>query len=908
MELRDLKGDWPALDALLDEALALPASERSAWLASLSGERATLRETLARLLETATGVETDEVLDVLPRFGAPADEADDPLAEPAPGDAVGPYRLLSELGRGGMGAVWLAERADAQPRRRIALKLPHIGWAPGLAARLARERDILASLAHPNIARLYDAGVDQIGRPYLALEFVDGVPIDRYCESHALPLRARLDLVLQVAAAVGHAHTRLVVHRDLKPSNILVTADGEVRLLDFGIAKLVQHEDGGEATELTRIAGRALTPDYASPEQIRGEPIGTASDVYSLGVVSYELLAGARPYRLKGGTGANGLADAIAHAEAPLASRFATDPTLKRQLAGDLDAILNKALKKDPAERYATVAAFAEDIERHLRHAPVSARPDRIGYRARKFAVRHALQVAAGALVLAALLVGSGVALWQARQARFEAARAEQVKDFALSIFADADTDSGAGAATTAADLLKAAKTRVESEFPDRPEVAVELMTAVGYALLGQARPTEAGELMQRTVRRGRAELGDRHPLTLAAIAVQGEALVALSQPQEAIDLLTPALAETRRQGLAHVLVNGLATLAAAQVDVDDVDAAVKSAQASVDALPPGSGAVDKLDAVIAWSSLAHALHAGRRTGQIDAARHAVAAAKSLYGDRVAEPLLAARLYLAKGRITEGQDPSALDELSAVLADEVRLLGPGHPRVEVAANFVGQARLEAGDAAGAVEAFRTQLAATELVKRRNPMDLGMGHFAVAAALAAAHRYDEALPHYVTSARLVREAGGDDAPLALRALSSRALALARLGRIDEAEREFAALNGAKWAGLEIAGQASRLAVLRSLQGRHDEAIELARSATQGVSAHPSKYVRASVARTLGSVLLAAGRVDEAIAPLQAAVSLYAESQIVISPDRADAIAALARAQAATAMPDSPKPKS
>src|SRR5450432_397664 len=311
MELRDLHSDWPALSALLDEAMALPASERSAWLAALAGERSALRETLARLLEAATGVETDELLDVLPRFGAPADEGGDPLAAPAPDDAVGPYRLLSELGRGGMGAVWLAERADAQPRRKIALKLPHIGWAPGLAARLARERDILASLEHPNIARLYDAGVDQFGRPYLALEYVDGVPIDRYCQSRALPLRARLQLVRQVAAAVGHAHARLVVHRDLKPSNILVTASGEVRLLDFGIAKLLQDDDTSDATDLTRQSGRALTPDYASPEQIRGETIGTPSDVYSLGVVAYELLAQVRPYRLKA-TAGGGLAEAIA--------------------------------------------------------------------------------------------------------------------------------------------------------------------------------------------------------------------------------------------------------------------------------------------------------------------------------------------------------------------------------------------------------------------------------------------------------------------------------------------------------------------------------------------------------------------------------------------------------------------
>ena len=218
----------------------------------------------------------------------PADESD-----LQPGALVGPYRLLRELGIGGMGAVWLAERADGTLKRQVALKLPRAAWSRGLAERMARERDILASLEHPHIARLYDAGTDAQGRPFLALEYVEGQPIDVYCHERALNIPARLQLLLQVAHAVAFAHSRLVIHRDLKPSNILVTADGQVRLLDFGIAKLMEG-DRTQETQLTQLAGRALTLDYASPEQIRGEPIGTASDVYSLGVVAYELLAGAK--------------------------------------------------------------------------------------------------------------------------------------------------------------------------------------------------------------------------------------------------------------------------------------------------------------------------------------------------------------------------------------------------------------------------------------------------------------------------------------------------------------------------------------------------------------------------------------------------------------------------------------
>ena len=915
MKLRDLHGDWPALSALLDQALALPASERSTWLASLAGERPALREALAGLLEAAPGVATDELLDVLPRFGAPADEGGDSLAAPRPGDAVGPYRLLSELGRGGMGAVWLAERADGQPRRKIALKLPHIGWAPGLAARLARERDILASLAHPNIARLYDAGVDQLGRPYLALEYVDGVPIDRFCESHALPLRARLDLVLQIAAAVGHAHTRLVVHRDLKPSNILVTASGEVHLLDFGIAKLLQDEDGGEATELTRIAGRALTPDYASPEQIRGEPIGTPSDVYSLGVVIYELVAGARPYSLKA-AGTSGLAEAIAAAEALPASRAATDPPLKRQLAGDLDAILNKALKKDPAQRYAAVAALADDLERHLRGEPVKARPDSRWYRTERWVQRHKLETAVGvaivvavpagaaaqAAVLAAIAAGAGVALWQARLARQqakvakeEAAHAEQVKDFALSILQGANTDSGAGAATTAVDVLKAAQARIESELAGRPETAVELMTAIGDGLFGLGRLDDAADVLRKAVERANRELGSRHARTLGATVVYGSVLVTLDRPKEANALLTPAVAEARRQNATHALVDGLRWLSSAQIGEGDVDAGVASAQAAVAALSPAVGEVKKLDAVNAWASLSSALNVAQREGQADAARRSLAFAREIYGDRTTEAVLSVRMLLAKGLATEGQDAAALDELTSVLADTTRFLGANHPQIESIANFLGQVRLDAGDVSGAVEAFRMQLAVAERTTGGSGAHRGLAHSALARALVAARQGEAALPHFATSAQLLGEASGADAPFALRSLSARALVLARLDRLDEAERTFGALADAPWAGVEKAAHAGRAAVLRSLQGRHDEAIELARSSAEGLSSHPSKIVRANADSTLGTVLLAAGRASDAIPPLEQAVRLYAEKQLAMSPDRADAIAALGRAE-------------
>jgi serine/threonine-protein kinase len=430
--LQPIAARWPEIEALLDEALALPAPQRPGWIDGLSQRAPDLRDTLAELLRGHAQAETDDFLATLPPLGpaaapaeaaaAPAEAAAAPAEEEYPGQRVGPWRLLSPLGRGGMGSVWLAERADGAFKRQVALKLPRRGWDDTLAQRMARERDILAALEHPHIARLYEASTDEQGRPYLAMEFVQGQPIDAWCEDKALTVCERLPLLLQVAQAVSHAHARLVVHRDLKPANILVTEQGQVRLLDFGIAKLLQ-DDETQETALTQLSGRAMTLDYASPEQIRGDPLTTASDLYSLGVVAFELLAGVRPYRLKRGTAAE-LEEAIAEAEPPLASAVSADNGRRKALQGDLDAILHKTLKKDPAARYASVTAFAEDIERHLRGLPVKAQPDSRRYRSLKFLRRHRLGVAAGAAVLASLVAGNAVALWQAQQASVQAERA----------------------------------------------------------------------------------------------------------------------------------------------------------------------------------------------------------------------------------------------------------------------------------------------------------------------------------------------------------------------------------------------------------------------------------------------------------------------------------------------------
>jgi serine/threonine protein kinase len=488
-----------ALSRLIDTALELPPEQRAAWIEQLPAANDTLKPALRKMLSPGPATADSHTLSDVSRrvrialqgvvTGGEALEFKD-------GALVGPYELIRELGRGGMGTVWLARRTEGLTRRTVALKLPHPGMLHAeFAARMERERDILESLAHSNIARLYDAGMTPAGQPYLALEYIEGTPINVYCDHKRLGIRERVRLFAQVLQAIQHAHSHLVIHRDLKPANILVTESGNAVVLDFGIAKLIT-EGATAETALTQFGGRALTPDYASPEQIAGASLTTASDVYSLGVILYELLSGERPYKLtRGSVGA--LEEAILAANVRRPSLATTDKAKARILRGDLDTIVLTALRAKLSDRYRSVDALAVDIDHFLAGRAIAARPESWWEASRRFVSRHKLAVGSATLIVLALGTGIVTTTWQAKKARESEQRAiaaagtsDAVKQFLIRIF-QANTlyqDNAAQAREkTALQLLEDGADRIGIEFKDRPELHRELL-AIILQMLSESR------------------------------------------------------------------------------------------------------------------------------------------------------------------------------------------------------------------------------------------------------------------------------------------------------------------------------------------------------------------------------------------------------------------------------------
>lgn len=579
-----------ALSALLDEMLDLPAAQRLAWIDGRTDLTEPQRAQLRAMAASADDNGAD--LPELPGYGEVELRAlgteDRNTSDQTPGTTVGPYRLLSELGRGGMGSVWLAERVDGQLKRQVALKLPHnLITQPQLRERLLRERDILAQLNHPHIARLYDAGVTEQGQPFLALEYVQGRMLTDYCQAAALGLKDRLGLFLQVLDAVQYAHGQLVVHRDLKPANMLVTPEGQVRLLDFGIAKLLVDGEAKE-TELTQLGGRAMTPQYAAPEQILGKAVGIAADVYSLGVVLYELLAGELPYKpTRNSRGA--LEDAIVETIPVAPSRVTTTAPANvplRWLRGDLDTIVLKALKKSPHERYATASAFADDLQRYLRGEPVLARPDSAVYRARRFVGRHRWGVAAAATVLLSLAGGLGVAVWQASVARQEARTAVAVKDYLRDIFlanSAQQPNPELARQTTARELLDIGAAKMDAELKDAPRAKLEVLQMIAELYAAVGLHERSVEMMERHLALARVEHGTSSADTVESMLTLVGALWTANQDSPRIgELLLEAehALDQRRENQGHLRSVQL-TLAAeyfAERDITRALAAVRRA------------------------------------------------------------------------------------------------------------------------------------------------------------------------------------------------------------------------------------------------------------------------------------------------------------------------------------------
>ncbi len=482
---------WQRVGIVFDRVIEAPLDARTGILDELCADDPELRRDVERLLAADRKAHAfDRGVDSA-RGAVAADwaSAGDVPSWQA-GERIGPWRVLREIGRGGMGVVLLADRADGQFEQRAAIKLIKRGMdSDAVQSRFLRERQILARLAHPHIARLLDGGIDQDGRPYFAMEYVDGEPLLRYCAQCELNVERRIALFIDICAAVQFAHGQLVIHRDIKPSNLVVTADGEAKLLDFGIAKLLDDSHGG-MTQTVDALHRPLTPAYAAPEQIRGEPVSTSTDIYSLGVVLFELLTGKRPFDLRDTSGVDEARRVIdATTTTPLPSRSVDDtaPATSRMLRGDLDTIIVTAMQREPQRRYATVDAFAKDLQRYLAGQPISARRDSVRYRLNKFVARHRLGVAAVFAGLIVLVVALGFALWQAREKTRQALVSQQVTQFLVGIFRGADPSVSRGAKISAQDLLDQGTERLQSDTRVAPEVRARLLQTVAttYTDLG---------------------------------------------------------------------------------------------------------------------------------------------------------------------------------------------------------------------------------------------------------------------------------------------------------------------------------------------------------------------------------------------------------------------------------------
>jgi eukaryotic-like serine/threonine-protein kinase len=531
------------VDALFDAALDLPASAQSAFLERACGGDSEMLDNVLRLLQAYndSGAFLEEPA---AEFCAPL-LADSPLGAEHDPERIGAFRVVREIGHGGMGDVFLAERADGQFEQRVAVKLIRHG-AAALVPRFLEERRILALLEHPGIARLIDGGITEDGLPYFAMEFIEGRPIDRYCVEHGLSVERRLELFADVCDAVSYAHQHLVIHRDLKPSNILVTPQGQVKLLDFGIAKLLHAQDAGD--DITRTHFRMMTPEFASPEQVRGEAVSTATDVYALGVLLYLLLTGERPYDVRGKTPAE--IERIVCDYEPAKPSMRAPEASRRALRGDLDLIVLTALQKSEERRYQSPAALAQDLQRLQQGQPILARPDSTAYSVRKFVGRHRVGVALAAVLVAALAGAASRERILRGRAEVEARKAKEVEEFLVRVFDVADPyawEQRDGGSVTARELLDRGASRIDSTLVGQPEVQAELRSVLGRVYTNLGLFDQATPLLERSLAQRRSLYGATHASVALDMDLLGHALARQDRYADAEPLLRGALEQRRR-------------------------------------------------------------------------------------------------------------------------------------------------------------------------------------------------------------------------------------------------------------------------------------------------------------------------------------------------------------------------
>ena len=800
---------WRRLQEAFHGALGVDPSERVAYLDEVCAGDAELRQEVEALI-AASGDEPD-LADEVNRAASAAFST-----TPLVGARLGPYRIVREVGQGGMGRVFLALRDDDQFQRRVAVKVAHAAHAPELFSRFRSERQILAGLDHPNIARLLDGGTTEEGVPYLVLEFVEGEPIDRYCDARQMAVAERVQLFCAVCAAVHYAHQNLIVHRDLKPANVLVTPDGIPKLLDFGIAKLLKPELLAQAPALTTALHRPMTPEYASPEQVRGEGLTTASDVYSLGVLLYELLTGCRPLNLEGQTpsgierlvsdvepeppstatlrepkGADGLT-----AEQRARDRETSPEKLRRLLEGDLDNIVLMALRKSPARRYASAEQLAEDLRRHLDGLPVRARKDTIRYRSAKFVRRNRYALGTAAVIFA-VVAGFGVNRAQLaralagerNEARQEAETARHVTSFLQDVFRLADPEEHGGA-VSAREILDGAVERMGEASHDRPEVRAALLDTIGdiYRHLGSY--SRAEPLLEEALLLRRAGLGENHVDTARSLVHLGQLRTDESRYTEAQELFRSAVSVRERLlGADHVDVaealTGLGVVLRREGKRAEAESVLRRALSVQEAaLPDGPEVAETLD------RLAEVLDDKGELPQAEAlARRALEISRRRPGEHADSARYLGRL----GAILRREDEleAAEPPLREALAIRLGIFGHEHPLVALNLNNLANVFRDRGQYATAEPLYMESIDIYQRVVGGDHLGLAAVRADLAEAFIESGRLDEAEEAYRRSLD-ARKRLGDDNALVLSSRNGLARVAAARGNQASAEMQYRAV--------------------------------------------------------------------------------------------------------------------